>query len=245
MSSFRTTGIVLRTVKLGEYDRIITFITPDHGRIKAVAKGVRKTTSRVSGRVELGSWVNIQIFRGRGELHRLSQVETIDTFPVIRGDFDRINSSFGLLDAIDQVVQEETASQELMEMLVGALKWLDNKEHDPELVVASFYLKLLSKEGAAPIVDRCARCGDEEASLVAFDYSAGGLLCNNCRSGRAVPDEVATAMRAILGGGLGTILLIKGYPFAKDLELLATEALELHLDRRLKSAKILRATGHI
>src|SRR3954464_605916 len=103
MGLYRDDGVVLRTHRLGESDRIVAFITKGHGKVRAVAKGVRKTKSRFGGRLEPCSHVSLLFYEGRGELDIVSQAESIDHFRPIREDLGRMGSALTLLEAVDQV----------------------------------------------------------------------------------------------------------------------------------------------
>ncbi|HEY5154592.1 MAG TPA: DNA repair protein RecO [Acidimicrobiales bacterium] len=233
---YRDEGIVLRTYKLGEADRIIVFVTRGRGKVRAVAKGVRKTKSKFGSRLEPMSHVALQLFEGRGELDIVTQAESIDHFRVIRDDLDRIARASSMLEAVDQMAQEGEVSPRLFQMLLGGLRAL--ADHNGPLVVPAFFWKLLALEGYRPILDACAECGSE-GPLVAFDLDAGGLLCADDRRGTAVSPEVVDLLRRILGGQLGAALNEPASSATTDVEHLATRAMEHHLERRLKSVTLL------
>ena len=239
MSLFRDTGVVLRTYRLGEADRIVVFLTEGHGKVRAVAKGVRRTTSKFGGRLESLSHVSLLLWQGRSDLDIVNQVEVIDTFRVVREDLDRVGQGLSMLEVVDQVAQERHPDPRLYRMLVGALGVLADPARDPVLVVPAFFLKVLALEGASPVLDVCASCGkpDGEIELVAFDLTEGGALCRACRRGRPLSAEALALMRRILGGELGSVLAAGPLPGTDELAGLATEAMEAHLDRRLRSVR--------
>lgn len=231
MSLFRDHGVVLRTIRLGEADRIVTLVTRDHGKVRAVAKGVRRTTSKFGGRLEPLSHVAALFWHGR-ELDIVTQADVVDTFGHVRGDLGRLSKAYTLLEVADSVAQERHPNHRLYDMLVGALGVLD--EADAPLLVPAFMLKLLAAEGAAPELQVCVSCGDP-APLVAFDPSEGGALCRSCRRGRPLPPEVLALLRTILGGGLRAALAEPASPTTHEVGELAAECIEAHLDRRLRS----------
>src|SRR5213075_417687 len=120
---YREYAIVLRTIKLGEADRIITFVTQGRGKVRAVAKGVRKTKSRFGARLEPLTHVSLLLYAGR-ELDIVTQAETVDHFRTIREDLRRMSSAMALLEAVDQVSQERENNPRLYQMLLGALRSL-------------------------------------------------------------------------------------------------------------------------
>ncbi len=239
MSLFRDQGVVLRTYRLGEADRIVVLVTEHHGKVRAVAKGVRRTASKFGARLEPLSHVALLLWQGRSELDIINQAEVIDHFKTIREDLDRVTKGFSLLEVADQLAQERHADKRLYDMLVGALRALSNVERDPLLVAPAFFMKCLVLEGAGPVLDVCASCGEPESAveLVAFDLTEGGALCRRCRRGRPISPEALALVRKILGGSLAEVLANPPPACAEEVAALATDAMEVHLDRRLRSVR--------
>lgn len=231
---YRDTGVVLRTYKLGEADRIVVFLTKGHGKVRAVAKGVRKTTSRFGARLEPTSHVALQLYAGR-ELDIVTQTETVDHFPSIRADLEGFTRASAMLEAVDQVAPEREPNPRLYRMLVGALQAL--AANDPPLVAPAFFLKLLALEGFQPVVDRCVECG-AEGPLVAFDIDSGGTRCASCRRGQAISPESVELLGRILGGQLGSALNEPASAATYEVDQLATRLLEHHLERRIRSVTL-------
>lgn len=238
MSLYRDEGVVLRTWKLGEADRIVVIFTKGHGKVRAVAKGVRKTKSKFGARLEPTSHVSLQFYEGR-ELDIVTQAESIDHFRAIREDLDKLGRAVTMLEAVDQLAQEREPNPALLRMLLGAMATL-SADASP-LVVPGFFLKLLSLEGFRPVVDECVSCG-ATTDLVAFDLDTGGVLCHRCRRGTPISPGALELLQRVLGGGLAGALREPSSPATHDLEVLATRALEHHLERRLKSVQALDHT---
>ncbi|HEX2851387.1 MAG TPA: DNA repair protein RecO [Acidimicrobiales bacterium] len=232
MSLYRETGVVLRTIRLGEADRIVTFLTEGRGKVRAVAKGVRKTKSRFGGRLEPISHVSLQLYEGR-DLDTVTQADTLDAFRVIREDLDRVGKATALLEVCDQVAQEHEPNPPLYRMLVAALRTLAARSSP--LLVAGFYLKVLAQEGLQPVLDGCVACGAGD-DLVAFDIGEGGALCRSCRRGLPVSAGALALMRLVLGGGLNQALAEPASPLTAEVDALVTRAMEQHLERRLRTA---------
>jgi DNA repair protein RecO (recombination protein O) len=235
VSLYNDHGIVLRTYKLGEADRIVVVITRGHGKVRAVAKGVRKTKSRFGSRLEPMSHASMLFYEGR-ELDVVTQAESIDHFRPIRDDLDRLTRASAMLEAVDQIAQEREVNPRLYQMLLGALRAL--AANDAPLVVPAFFLKLLSLEGFRPMVDVCVSCGASD-DLVAIDLEEGGVLCRACRRGTAISPEALAMLQRILGGQLGAALNEERSPATHEVDHLATRALEHHLERRLRSVTLL------
>ena len=236
MGLYRDEGIVLRTHKLGEADRIVSLLTRRHGKVRAVAKGVRKTKSRFGARMEPPTHVQLHFYEGRSELHIIDQAETIDHFRAIRDDLDRLTRAVSMLEAADQLGLDGEPNPALYQMLLGALRALAG--HSGPLVLPAFFLKVLALEGFRPVVDRCVECDDEDG-LVAFDLESGGARCTAHRAGVAVSSEALVLLNDILGGRLGAALNEPPSAATTEVDHLATRALEHHLERRLRSVAIL------
>jgi DNA repair protein RecO (recombination protein O) len=239
VSLFRDAGVVLRTYRLGEADRIVVLMTEQHGKVRAVAKGIRRTGSKFGARLELLTHVDLLLWQGRGDLDIVNQVEVIDTFRTVREDLARVSPGLALLEVTDQMAQERHPDPRLFAMLVGALRALADPANDPLLLAPSFFLKALVLEGAAPVIDGCASCGEPDGAveLVAFDLMEGGTLCRRCRRGRPMSPAALVLLRRILGGGLAGVLSGPMVDGAEEVAELATEAMEVHLDRRIRSVR--------
>ncbi len=240
MAVYRDEAIVLRTQKLGEADRIVVVLTKARGKVRAVAKGVRKTKSKFGSRLEPMSHCVLQFYEGR-ELDLVTQAETIDNFRAVREDLDRIGRGVSMLEVADQLAQEGEVNPQLYRMLLGALRTLESSASP--LVTPAFYWKVLALEGYRPEVDACVQCGADDTPLVAFDLESGGMLCRVCRRGTPVSAEAVAMMRQILGGGLNDALAAGEAPDAAgvvhEVDQLATRAVEHHLERRLRSVNVL------
>lgn len=223
---------MLRTMRLGEADRIVTLATPEHGKVRAVAKGIRRTRSRLGSRLDPITHVSLMCWKGR-ELDVVTQVEVLDHFRPIREDLDRMPLAFTMLEAVDQVAVERQPMPDVFKLLVGALRALAGE--GGAVLLGAFLWKLLALEGLHPVVDRCAGC-DAEAPLTAFDVESGGFLCRECRRGQAVSGETVALVRQILGGELRQALAAPPSKATAEVERLATGAAEYHFERRLKSA---------
>jgi DNA repair protein RecO (recombination protein O) len=236
LTLYREEAVVLRTHKLGEADRVVVLMTGGRGKVRAVAKGVRKTKSRFGGRLEPPAHVHLLLYQGRS-LDVVSQAESVEPYRPIREDLDRMTDALAMVEAVDQVAQEGEANPALFRMLTGALRTLCEAPHRAPLLVGAFYWKLLALEGVAPVLDGCARCG--AAGPASFDPVEGGVLCREHRSGTPVEAETITVVRSILGGGLAAALRLPASELTSSVSALATESLEAHLERRLRTVHML------
>ncbi|MCE9623378.1 MAG: DNA repair protein RecO [Actinomycetia bacterium] len=228
---YRDTAVVLRTYKLGEADRIVVLLTEHHGKVRAVAKGVRKTLSRFGARLEPMSHVRLLLAQGR-DLDIVSQAEAVDSLAPMVADLDHLTAGIAVLEAADQMSLDREPNPSLYRMVVGALRTIG--EQGAALVVPAFFWKLLALEGVRPELDVCVRCG-EDNPLVAFDMQQGGALCRNCRSGVPLSEEALSLMRMILGGRLNDALATPSSSATHEVSTHATKALEHHIERRLRT----------
>jgi DNA repair protein RecO (recombination protein O) len=231
---YRDTGVVLRTYKLRESDRIVVFHTAENGKVRAVAKGVRKTKSKFGARLEPMSHVSLLLYRGR-ELDIVSQAEAVEPLSPMLSSLDRASQGLAVIEAVDQLSLEREPNPQLYRMLVGVLRTIASAPSP--LNVAAFYWKLLANEGVRPELDQCVRCGEHEpgAQFVAFDLNEGGVLCRSCRSGQAISPGALVILREILGGQLVQALAREESPITHEVSSMATRALEFHIERRLKA----------
>jgi DNA repair protein RecO (recombination protein O) len=233
---YREQGVVLRTWKLGEADRIVVLLTQGEGKVRAVAKGVRKTRSRFGGRLEPFSHVDLSLYRGR-ELDIVTQVEVINPFRALREDYDRVVAGTAMLEAVDQVAQEREGAIRLYLLLVRALRALDGAPRDPSVVLDAFLLKLMALEGYRPALAECAGCG-QQAALRCFSIARGGGLCERCRSGEesTLDPETMPLLAALLGDDLDTTAAATPPPgVRREAGALIRGYVEYHLERRLRS----------
>jgi len=195
---YRDDGIVLRTQKLGEADRIITILGRHSGRIRAVAKGVRRTKSRFGARLEPFTHVDLMLHTGRS-LDIITQAEVIRSYgEPLAGDYPRYTAGVAMLETAERFTPEEKepALRQLL-LLIGGLRALTGAEHAPGLVLDAFLLRSLAVAGYAPALQECARCGASGSTrkLPAFAVAAGGMVCATCRPpGAAAPAAPTVAL---------------------------------------------------
>ena len=144
MTLYRDTGVVLRVQKLGEADRIVTMLTQRHGKVRAVAKGVRRTRSRWGARLEPFNHVDVQCYTGRS-LDVVTQAQTVDAFGAgIVGDYPRYTAGCAVLETADRLVAEEgEPALRVYLLVVGAIRALADRERDASLVLDAFLLRAM------------------------------------------------------------------------------------------------------
>jgi DNA repair protein RecO (recombination protein O) len=236
VSLYRDTGVVLRVQKLGEADRIITLLTQKHGKVRAVAKGVRRTTSRFGARVEPFAHVDVQFYTGR-TLDVITQVQTLDAFGVgIVNDYQRYTTGSTVLETADRLCPEEgDPVLRLYLLVVGALRALADRERDASLVLDAFLLRAMAFAGWAPAVSECARC-NEPGPHGSFSVPAGGSVCPRCRPpGSANPSQETLRLLEALMHGAWQQADAASPSARREGSGLVAALLQWHLERQLRS----------
>ena len=180
--TYPTEAVVLRSLRLGEADRIVYLYTSERGRIGAVAKGIRKTKSRFGGRLEPLSHVSMQLHQGSGELQTVTGVDLVRAHSTVREDSYKLNVGLIGAEAMLRLFPEQEKNERAFTALTRFLDALDEAPSggdrpalDP--LALSFQLKLLWLSGYLPHLTSCAECGAEDVPLVAYSPQAGGAVC--------------------------------------------------------------------
>lgn len=237
MSTRHDSGIVLRSYPFGEADRVIVLLSPDHGKLRTVAKGVRKTKSRFGGRLEPFTHVELVLYEGRN-LDTITAVEVVANYRHLREDLDRVTAASTMVEAVDAVAQEKEQSRALFGLLVSGLSALDAGPRSTDFVSA-FLLQLAGVVGVAPSLDACAMCGRSE-DLDRFSFAGGGAVCGRCRSEGSVKlREGLTAHLLGLAGGRLADIAVDDSELSGDAMWVTRKFVEYHLDRRLSSLAVL------
>ena len=234
MSLYRDEGVVLRVQKLGEADRIITLLTRRHGRVRAVAKGVRRTRSKFGATVEPFSHVDVQLYAGRN-LDIVTQAESLTAYgQTIVHDYGRYTAGTAVLETAERLTAEEREpSLRLFLLVIGALRALS--ERDPSLVLDAFLLRAMSVSGYAPALLDCARCGAAGPHR-AFSIPAGGSVCALCRpAGASSPSPAALLLMGDLLAGEWTPAEATESRTRHEASGLVAAHLQWHQERGLRS----------
>ena len=189
--SLKTEGIVLRSLRYGEADRILHLYTPDRGRLGAIAKGVRRARSRFGGRLEPFFRLNLVLYEGRGDLLTVTAAETVAAHPRLREDARALEGAARACEAVARMFDEGDPHAGVYHLLANELTLLDR---DPARAghpnALAFRLKLLLAAGFAPHLAACTSCGERD-HLMGFSGAAGGVVCAACEASAFPLDEEA------------------------------------------------------
>lgn len=239
MKLYRDEAVVLRGHKLGEADRIMTLLTREHGQVRAVAKGVRRTSSKFGARLEPFGVVDVQLHRGRN-LDTITQVETIAPYGrQIAVDYSLYTTGTVMVETAERLteIEREPAPQQYL-LLIGALHALSTRRHAPSLVLDSYLLRALAVAGWAPSCYDCAQCGAAGPHR-SFNPSLGGSLCDTCRTpGSASPARETVALLGALLSGDWAVADGCADRERREASGLVAAYLQWHLERQLRSLRL-------
>lgn len=230
---------MLRTQKLGEADRIITLLTREHGRVRGVAKGVRRTKSKFGARLEPGSHIDIQLYTGR-TFDTITQVESIFNYgEALTDDYSRWTIAGAILEAAERFTshEHEPALQEF-KLVTGAMKVLAENKYDPSMILDAYLLRSLAVGGYAPSLINCSKC-DAPGPHRYFSLVGGGSVCTNCRpSASATPAPETLKLMSDLISGDWESALASEYRHRREANGLIAAYLQWHLERGLRSLQL-------
>jgi len=249
MPLYRDEAVVLRVHKLGEADRIVTLFTKRHGRVRAVGKGVRRTLSRYGARLEPGSHIDVQLHTRTAEpdaarghprntgLDIITQVETVDNYGArVSNNYPAWTAAVAICETAERFTAEEgePAFRQYL-LVVGALRSLADREHEPSAILDAFLIRSMSLAGWEPAIAECAVCS-ALGPHAAFNIAAGGAVCPTCRpvgSARPLPESMAM-MSALLSGDWTTADAASSAASREASGLIAAH-LQWHLERGIRS----------
>src|SRR5215218_4478365 len=236
MRLYRDRAVVLRQHKLGEADRIVTLLTRDHGLVRAVAKGVRRTRSKFGSRLEPFAHIDVQLHPGRN-LDIVTQVVSIDAFATdIVNDYGRYTCACAVLETAERLAGEERAPVPALHRLtVAALRAVADGGRPRELVLDAYLLRAMGIAGWAPALIECARCATPGPHR-AFHVAAGGSVCVHCRpSGSATPPQGVLDLMAALHDGDWEHAQVSPQSYRTQASGLVAAHLQWHLERQLRT----------
>ncbi len=236
---YRDEAVVLRTHKLGEADRIVTLLTRHHGMVRAVAKGVRRTSSRFGARVEPFMLIDVQLYQGRN-LDTVTQVETIGAYGLaIAEDYARYTAGTAMVETAERLVESEREpATQMFLLLAGGLRSLADDAHSPGLVLDAFLVRALAVAGWAPSFSACARCG-EVGPHRWFSIPSGGSVCDQCRPTASSTQHPATlALLAALLSGDWEVADASAERHRREASGITAAYLQWHLERQVRSLRL-------
>ena len=247
MSLYRDEGVVLRTSKLGEADRIITILTRGHGKIRAVAKGVRRTKSRFGARLEPFMRVDVLIAEGRS-LDVVSQAEAVAAYGApIAADYAAYEAANVIVETIDKIASTEheqlpnqyrlrSRAADTNQLLIGALNALAKQSHAPQAIGDSYVMRALALAGWTPRLGTCVVCGKAEPAYLSI--ASGGVMCeaDHTTDARRIAPFVLNQFDALIRGDWS---VLDAAPVERVVQELVEDWGEYYLERPIRSLRLI------
>jgi DNA repair protein RecO (recombination protein O) len=234
MPTYRDEAVILRTHKLGEADRIVTMLSRRHGKVRAVAKGVRRTSSKFGSRLEPFMVADVQLYQGRS-LDIVQQAESLGSYGAdIVAHYDRFTSASAMVETADRLSDAEATPEQYL-LLVGGLRALSRGEHAPRSILDSYLLRVMALSGWAPSLGDCARCG-APGPHTTFVAQLGGLVCSACAPAGSprVSARAVSLLQSLMAGEWDAVDAAPQPDTAAASGLIAAYA-QWHLERGIRS----------
>ena len=244
MSIHKTEGIVLKKQNFRETSLIANFYTRDFGKISGILKGIRQDIAKFASTVEPFSYNDIIFYKKiNSSLHLISQCEEKNNFSAIRQSVYKISSGSFMMELLDKIMPQEEKNEDIFDLTLAALKGLETSDN-PHKIITIFKIKILALSGFKPHLDSCVSCAQKIDGQAKFSLSLGGLLCQRC-----IHKDLSA--RSIFRGTVATILHIErntlqenltlgmNPQIKKELDLILNSFLNFHLEREIKSQKVL------
>jgi DNA repair protein RecO (recombination protein O) len=241
VTAIDTDAVVLRSIRYSEADVVLALYSPDAGRFSAIAKGARKSGSRLGGRLQPGVWIHVGVARGRGDLGTVRTASTVRAHAGLWLEGERLRAAGSVLETVLRAVPEHEPSPETFHLLTRTLSLLaaapplgTPPRLDP--IVLGFQAKMLVVSGLLPRLGSCASCG-ADGPLVGFSAHAGGVLCADCaRGGEPVDPAALNALVALIGHPLSDARQVCAPRACLGVERMIGLVLREHLGVTLRSA---------
>ncbi|MGM7696621.1 DNA repair protein RecO [Microbacterium sp. A84] len=234
MPTYRDEAVILRTHKLGEADRIVTMLSRRNGKIRAVAKGVRRTSSKFGSRLEPFMVADVQLYQGRS-LDIVQQAESLGAYgSEIAAHYDRYTSANAMVETADRLSDAEATPEQYL-LLVGGLRALSRGEHAPRSILDSYLLRVMALSGWAPSLKDCARCATPGPHRN-FIGQLGGMVCVNCAPAGSpkISESTLQLMRSLMRGEWDAVDAAAHSDTAASSGLISAYV-QFHLERGIRS----------
>jgi DNA repair protein RecO (recombination protein O) len=246
---YRVEAVVLKRIDMGEADRLVTLLTREHGKVRAIAKGVRKTASRKAGHLELFMRSRLLLARGR-DLDIITQAELIEPYLAMRDDLWRVTYACYAAEMLDQFIPEQEEHVELYDLLNAVLGWIC-EDDDLDRLMRWYELRVLDQVGFRPQLRDCIRCHEPLLpEQNRFSVVEGGVICPRCVGNQSGDDSGGLLSLALTPFKVLRFFQTRGYAACRgiqisrrthrDLERLMHRYIAYHLERQLKSTEFLR-----
>lgn len=231
----------MRTYKLAEADRIIVLLTPDHGQLRAVAKGVRRTTSKFGSTLEPFMHTRLQLVPRRS-LHVIAQTQTIHPYGItLTNDYDCFGAASAMVETAEQLTRDGdiTGAARHYHLLHGAIAALSRRAAAPVMLLTSYLLRALTIAGWAPTFHECSKCGlDGQHNWLSV--SLGGVVCDDCAPPQTpyATDDVVQLLAALLAGNWSEVATAQPAQSRQTITFVS-QYVQYHLEKHLQSLSVM------
>ena len=238
--NYQTEAIIIKKIKLGEADRILTLYTPHLGKIQAVAKGVRRPRSKLAGHLELLTHSQVSLARGRN-LDTITGSQTINSFLPLKSDLELTSCGLYAIELVDQFTADHIENHPLFQLLLNTMHQICQAGNN-ELVLRYFELHLLNEVGYRPQLQHCVSCHSPlKPTINSFCPTAGGMLCPNCCQTQPLTYPLSVnalkVLRLLQNSDYDMAAKLKMNPeLSHELKAVMREYLQYLLEREVKSA---------
>ena len=243
MPSVKTLGIVLRHADYGEYDRMVTLLSPEMGRVDAIARGCRRPKSQLVSAVELFTSGEFVLYRSR-DRYSIEQCQVRESFYDLRSDYDKLLHGVYWLKLLETAVVPDEPAPDLFMLTLRALTFLNHSELPPEMLTMAFEMHFMNLIGLAPRADACVRCGRLVEGDAGFDANAGGVVCAHCDPNAPV---IANGARRVLfklpQTRFESVQKLEGYPYWQEAARCFRKYVAARLPQAVKFAPALPQEG--
>lgn len=245
---YKSEAVIIRRMDLGEADKILTIFTPHFGKLRVVAKGVKKVTSRLAGHVELFTRTSMLLAKARN-LDIVTQSETVDAYRTLHDDLSRIAYASYASELLDALLPDELENYAVYKLMAQTLSLL-SEDPDPERVVRWFEMQLLGYMGYAPELSRCVECRNEPTQTVnGFSPALGGVVCASCRRtgvGRDLSVNALKVLRLLQRNGYSAAGRLKiGPDLHEELQAHMQGYITYILERELRSTNFIKSAASV
>jgi DNA repair protein RecO (recombination protein O) len=243
---YKSEAIIIRRSDLGEADRILTIFTPNFGKLRVVAKGVRKITSRLAGHVELFTRSQMLLAKARN-LDIVTQSETVDAYRPLHDDLSRIAHASYVSEMLDAFTPDALEHYPVYKLVTDVFALISEEAHH-DRVLRWYELQLLSYMGYAPELNQCVQCrGDLQPTTNGFSAAQGGVVCASCRRvgiGRDLSVNALKVLRLMQRNPYNAVSRIRIDPeLSSELTGVMQSYITYLLERELRSAHFVRNLG--
>ncbi|MFC1700200.1 DNA repair protein RecO [Patescibacteria group bacterium] len=239
MKKYNTQAIVLKSTKFKDADKIFTLYTKNEGKVSAIARGVRKISSRRAGNLDSLNVIKVKIYESSGGFKNIEEVKTLQSFKELKKDLETSKKAYFILELVHKTIEEGEKDEKIYNLILNTLKILSNSKYDSDVGVIYFEIHFMKELGYQLNLEKCVKCQKDLSSSISkkhgFNISKGGFSCGDC-SGRGFPvsENLVLWMEKIWKGDLS----LKDKDLIKDIDNLLKRYIDAKLENRFKSLEI-------